>query len=169
MNFSHVRPGDRVWLGRSNQKTRIVPVVKVTPTQIVTAWSSTYQVRYRTHSGFRVGGSFMSEHIIEVATLAECNAWDAQQEKAAKISAAKAHAAELLEEERVSLVSMFGHSCHVTPESWGIDSERAGFWSLELHFITKDQIARIADLVKALKPFPPANSESREDSVGGPR
>jgi hypothetical protein len=141
-----IKVGDRVWLGRGSfPKSQLRPVVKVTATQIVVAWTPTYSNRFRRDGGYRIGGGMLAEHITGIATKAECLEWD-RKKAAAREAADKKKAAEAaIDKRRLELLGAFrSDNIQVAQEQWGTESERAGKWEVEVHYLSEEQVRELA-------------------------
>ena len=145
MNYLGLKAGDRVWLGPYNLKIAIKAVHHTTATQVVIDLNGRgCLTRYKINGGWRIGGSFMSDHITGVATLKECQEWDARQaqerQEKEELNAEK----ERGEAKRQALDNLFGDYVSVCAEGWGADEERKGKWTVKFHNLTEEQVVALA-------------------------
>ena len=165
MDFSKIKAGDRVWVGSNNYGTRnqgIKAVASVTPTLIRLDWSGNggHLVEFHRKAGaYTIQGnqrcaSWNVNKITDIATKAECAAWDAEQLAAKLAKEAKEKADKERDALRAALAGMFVFegiasldTVNICNESW---NDRKGF-TLELHGLTEERIREIAELLKGTK------------------
>lgn len=122
-SLKDIKVGDRVWVssGHGNDRDRIQPVVRLTPTQIVldgyyTGGASSEFNRYQRGKKSRysddlrygqIGSGMWGSEITSIATEGERARWDAEQEaKRQKADAAKQES-ERIEAKRLELSGLF--------------------------------------------------------------
>lgn len=160
MDLQDLKVGDRVWIGKQRygiKSAQLRPVSRLTRTQIVVAFTSTYEQRFKRDNGYRIGGGMFSDDIIGVADESECAEWDVKKAREAN----EAHAAyvedERLKALRAELSALFPMAddkfyetagcTYIKHEEWGESKNRKGLWTVEIHNLNEQQVRDFARLL----------------------
>lgn len=149
-DFSGIKPGDRVWVSLGYKVTTLKTVLRTTADQVVLDWwgDGKCLVRYRRIGGQEIGSK--NRRLIGKAIPRECELWDAMRadEERNKQEIWK-NAQELQIRKRDLLAEFKGiEGVLVEEESWGTEEEQAGKWTVQLHYMSTEQVKELARFIR---------------------